>query len=246
VLPDGTLIDFFNEIVNFKNSEGGNQFELNLALIRSTDKGATWTRGPALRAAKILSIGVTDPETGHPIRAAEILFDVAVDPQSGNLYAVWQDARFSGGRHDTIAFTMSADGGFTWSTPVQINKTPSVGPFGNRQAFTPSVHVASDGTVAVTYYDFRNNTPDDASLLTDYWIIHCHPGASDCTNPTAWGDEIRLTDASFDLSEAPDARGYFVGDYAGLSSSGADVVAFFSQPHGTTDPSSTFFRRVGP
>jgi len=35
------------------------------------------------------------------------------------------------------------------------------------QAFTPSVHVAANGDVAVTYYDFRNDTTGDAALSTD-------------------------------------------------------------------------------
>ena len=44
-------------------------------------------------------------------------------------------------------------------TAIKVNKTPTNIPIGNQQAFTPSVDVAADGTVAVTYYDFRNNTP---------------------------------------------------------------------------------------
>ena len=55
-----------------------------------------------------------------------------------------------------------------------MNKTPTSIPVGNQQAFTPSVDVAADGTVAVTYYDFRNNDAA-APLWTDYWIVHCHP-----------------------------------------------------------------------
>ena len=111
------------------------------------------------------------------------------------------------------------------------------------QAFTPSVDVAADGTIAVTYYDFRNNT-SEPPLLTDYFVIHCHPSAG-CTDPNSWGNEIRLTNTSFNMRQAPIARGFFVGDYEGLASAGSDFVAFFSQPHGS-DPASVFFRRVGP
>jgi photosystem II stability/assembly factor-like uncharacterized protein len=44
--------------------------------------------------------------------------DIAVDPKSGQLYAVWQDKRFSEGRfrrHDSIALSTSTDGGLTWT-----------------------------------------------------------------------------------------------------------------------------------
>jgi len=47
------------------------------------------------------------------------------------------------------------------------------------------------------------------------------------------------------MEKAPNARGYFVGDYEGLASDGADFTPFFSQSHGT-DPASIFFRRIGP
>ncbi len=257
--PDDTLLNFFNEILNFKNSDKGNKFEFNLALIRSTDQGATWSHGQPTRAAKIQSLalfrafGVVDPDGLAPtgIRTGDILFDVAVDltstsPGFGNLYAVWQDARFSGFARDEIAFAMSTDGGFTWSAPIKVNQTPANIPSGNRQAFTPSVHVSADGTVGVTYYDFRNNTSDPTTLPTDYFIAHCHQSATvSCANPANWGGEVRLSDVSFDMRRAPLARGFFVGDYEGLTASVNKFGAFFSMPHGA-DPASVFFRRVGP
>ena len=104
----------------------------------------------------------------------------------GNLYAVWQDARFSGFSHDEIAFSRSTDGGSSWSAPIKINKTPTNIPAGNRQAFTPTVRVAADGTIGVTYYDFRNNTDDAATLPTDYFIVHCHPSLTvTCTGSSS-------------------------------------------------------------
>jgi hypothetical protein len=37
----------------------------------------------------------------------------------------------------------------------------------DHQAFTPGVHVGDEGTVTVTFYDFRNNTAADGILATD-------------------------------------------------------------------------------
>ena len=76
------------------------------------------------------------PDLGIPVRDASILFDVAVDPNSGALYAVWQDARFSG--FDEVAFTMSSDGGFTWSAPIKVSQTPGNSISLRQQAFLPS------------------------------------------------------------------------------------------------------------
>ena len=55
-----------------------------------------------------------------------------------------------------------------------MNQTPTTEPNYDQQAFTPAVDVAGDGTVTVTYYDFRNNTAIPATLDTDYFAVHCH------------------------------------------------------------------------
>jgi hypothetical protein len=43
----------------------------------------------------------------------------AIDPETGDLYVVWEDARFSGS--DETVITRSTDGGATWSTPTRVN-----------------------------------------------------------------------------------------------------------------------------
>ena len=243
VPPDGTLVNLFAEF----NGEQTNKLRAwTVKVLRSNDEGDTWS-APSL-VDRLQTISVTDPETGEDVRTGDIIPDVAVDPDpdSGRLYAVWQDARFSDFQNDSIAFSQSLNGGRTWSAPVKVNETPEDIPAGNQQAFTASVDVAADGTIGVTYYDFRNNTaaPD---LKTDYFAVHCHPTTpTACTDRANWvkEDEIQLTDASFDMRQAPlTTTGFFTGDYEGLASAGNDFTPFFSQTHGD-DPSSVFFRRV--
>jgi hypothetical protein len=241
VHPNGTLVNLFAEF----NGENTNRLKAwTVRVLLSNDEGDTWSA--PITVDRLQTIGITDPDVTDPevqedVRTGDIIPDVAVNPANGNLYAVWQDARFSNGQHDSIAFSQSLNGGRTWSAPVKVNATPDDLPAGNQQAFTASVDVAADGTLAVTYYDFRNNTPA-ADLKTDYWVVHCHSG---CQNAGSWHDEKRLTDTSFDMRQAPDAGGFFTGDYEGLANAGNDFTPFFSQTHGS-DPSSVFFRRVGP
>ncbi len=109
--------------------------------------------------------------------------------------------------------------------------------------------------MTVTFYDFRNNTAADGILATDQWAAHCHAASNDCSQPESWGDETRVTPVSFDMRQAPFARGYFTGDYEGLSfapTDGDDIgslsdifVSYFSQPHGG-DRSSAFSSLLAP
>jgi hypothetical protein len=239
VLPDGRVIDFFNEILNFRNDDGGSQFDFNLSFKYSLNKGERWMpRGRPIRTNKIEGIGTFTPDDLIPVRDGFLLFDVAVDPDDGSLYAVWQDARFNG--FDEVAFTMSTDGGYTWSVPIKINQTPPNANPLRQQAFLPSVEVAGDtGIVGVTYYDFRND--DNSGELADHWFVYCE---ANCSSPASWmGNEIRLTDASFDYSQAPFAGGLFLGDYVGLASDGTDFLTFFQQSS-AADPADGYFRRV--
>ena len=167
VLPNAThdLIDGFILFANHNSKIRGTQ----IALVRSTDHGVTWSKKPIIIAQTDPSfLGPVDPDTGQPIRGGE-LPDFAVGV-SGNVYAVWEDDLLTG--IDAIMFSESTDGGLTWSTPIKINQTPTSIPPLDQQAFTPTVKVAAKGTVGVTDYDLRSNTPAPG-LPTDYWIGRC-------------------------------------------------------------------------
>ena len=237
VLPDGTLVNAFMEFLNVRNDEGGGFQSQHLSLIRSFNKGATWTHGRPIRAARIMNVGVVDPDTGEPFRTGDFLPDIAVDRTNGNLYAVWQDGRFSGFEHDDIAFAMSTNGGLTWSTPIKVNQTPVES---GAAAFVPSVYVADDGVVAVSYYDFRDNDEADG-VPTDYWAAHCH---TSCASHASWAEETHVA-GPFDMENAPDTeRGEFLGDYAGLSAVGNAFAPFFAQAANTVDESDIYFANV--
>ena len=55
------------------------------------------------------------------------------------------------------------------------------------------MHVTPDGTVGVTYYDFRNNTPAAAPRPTTSWSLPPHPPTA-CASAANWGNEVQLTD----------------------------------------------------
>lgn len=225
-LADGTILDLFEEI---DNTSGNTNAASTIRVIRSADQGATWSA--PITVATNLAVGASDPNTGDPIRSGAGLPQMAAGP-GGQLAVVWEDGRFSDGANDSIAYSASTDGGLHWTNPVRINSVVST------PAFTPSVAILADGTVGVTYFDFRKDSAhQDAggidTLPTDYWF-------TSSTDGVHWSEQ-HIT-GSFDMQQAPDAEGLFVGDYEALGKVGSVFVPFFVQTDsGSTKPTDSFY-----
>lgn len=248
VLPDGTLVDIFE----FYEEQPNKPITFtNLQLLRSTDHGQTWSAPISAVTMTPLYLPngntlVIDPETGQVVRDLTNP-SFAIGRQNGNLYAVWEDGRFSNFQYNDTAFSMSEDGGFTWSAPIRVNQTPLNIPPLDRQAFYPSIAVAANGTIGVSYYDFRFNDPNPG-LPTDRWLVQCQPSSTTAASDTAcWSNEVRLTNTSFNMEAiVPNVfGGIFLGDYFGLAGAGNGFVTTFTAVD-SQNVTSIFARRVGP
>ena len=219
VLPNGALVNVFLDIIrtNTSASAAGHR----IRILRSSDKGATWSA--PITVAQYFGVGTRDPVTGDPVRDGTGVPSIAVGAD-GRLHVVWQDARFGRGDYDSVAYAQSRDGGLTWSTPMAVNARVDVA------AFVPTVHVRSDGTIGVTYYDFRADTIDRTTLPTVYRLATSKDGVN-------WR-ESGVEDA-FELRRAPVARGYFLGDYQALSSNGSAFSALYARTGGSVANNAT-------
>jgi hypothetical protein len=210
----GTLYDFF-QLFQTTGSPKFTPRGSSVSFITSTDGGATWS-GPSVVSAQ-QTVDDVDPNTGAPIRTASGLPSVAIDPATGQLYVVWEDARFTGGTVNQVVISTSTNGGQTWSPPAPVSTATG------RPAFTPTVAVNSSGTVAFTYYDFRNLAAGNTTTLpTDVWLKTSPPGGA------AFGPDTHLA-GSFNMLIAPFAGGFFVGDYEALGVNGSTFLPFFVQ-----------------
>ena len=226
VLPDGTVLDFFTLVTSMSSSSP----QLSIALIRSTDRGATWSSATIVASEQF--VGTVDPKTGKAVRTGQAVFAVAAD--GATLWVAWEDGRFSGNVRDGIALSRSADGGRTWSSPVQVNRAPGV------QAFTPQLAVIPGGALGVSYYDFRDDDPRDGSrLLSSCWLATSTDGGATWQEAALGGP--------FDLRQAPlTNQGLFLGDYQGLARAGGSLVPFFVVTTGNAaNPTEVVARPLG-
>lgn len=201
VRPDGALVNLFTQIDTING-----QSTSRLGVIRSSDKGSTWS-APVFIADQ-LPVGARDPQTGKAIRDGALVPAIAAAPD-GALWVSWQDARFSNGQRDAVAISRSLDGGLTWSAPSAINHAPAAA------AFAPAIAVRADGVIGVLHYDLRADTADASTLLASAWLLSSANGVD-------WAETPVL--GPFDMAQAPDSRGLFLGDYFGLASAGTHFL----------------------
>jgi hypothetical protein len=212
VLPGDVLLNVFTEIDTANGTTTA-----SVRVISSINNGTSWSAPTTI--SDLQAVGTSNPANKAPVRDGADIVSVSVEAGTGTVYVAWQDSRFSMGQHDGIALVHSTDGGQTWSAPVQVNADPNV------QAFTPTVNVRADGVIAVTYFDLRNNTtPSDTHLYADCWMVTSTDGGMTFSEQHLSG--------SFDLANAPDAQGLFLGDYQALVStgSGTPFLPFYAQP----------------
>jgi hypothetical protein len=231
----GTLYNFFNQIFNTGSNSGGNPLGAhgdNAAFQKSTDGGLTWTDAQII--SPMVDVGVADPnnvdprtnKAPAPFRVGDGIPAPAIDPRTGDLFVVWEDARFSG--KDETVITRSSDGGATWSAPKRVS-SPTGQP-----AFTPTVAVTDSGTpgvggtVGVTYYQLGATSP--GSSPTTYFIKSFGAAAVTSSDPRALDTGVAATTVfgPFNMLDAPFARGYFTGDYEALETLGSGSNATFA------------------
>lgn len=194
-------------------------------LVVSNDGANTWSTPRTINTLQ--TVEVKHPVTGETV-VPGLPPEVAIDPNTGALYAVWPDARNTGGRRDEVLFSRSTNGGQSWSRVVRVSSLVK------RPAFLPTIAVSGDGTVGVLYYDIRfMKAGDGANLRTDVWLRTSADGGRTWSADKHAGGPFNLRAAPKNQG-APDTQ-FFLGEWEGLTTNAANnFVPFFVQTNCVT------------
>lgn len=158
-------------------------FSYALSAIRydiSTDAGATWGTDRTLAHTTFFPSQLNGGIGVFPFPA--LASDISGGPYGGRLYCSFPDLAADGNLD--IYFTMSGDGGLTWTPRQRINDDP----LGNMiDQFHPWTSVNEDGVITVAWYDRRL---DPANLNFDLYIAHSFDGG------TTWTPNQRVSNVS--------------------------------------------------
>jgi hypothetical protein len=221
-LSDGTLLDVFGEAPAQPQTAPQQTFAT-----RSADGGRTWSE--PVRIGTVGQDPIVDPDTGKPQYDFCCLFGVAA-ARDDTIYLAY--TKVGGPRSGRVLVASSKDGGKSWGPPRTVANLPA-------QALQPAVAVADDGTVAVTWYDFRRDKLRDRPLTTDYWFASSRDGGK------SWRQ--RRLAGPFDLRTSR-RSGRPLGVYQGLAGLGRGFAATFIQakPQARNGAEDVFFARIVP
>jgi len=222
----GALYNFYTSI-QYTDATASAVVFVRFEVVRSDDGGRTWGR-PVVIAPENSVLDVNPNNPDQVLRTGSLLPSAAIDPRTGTLYMAYGGTDFTDGTYNQIQLVRSTNGGRTWSLPVLVSRDLG------RPAFTPSIAVTQDGDVGVTYYDLRTLGPGNTTTLPTSTLLTVSPRGGD-----RFGRERRIAPI-FDHALAPNAGGFFVGDYEGLASVDDKFRALFvttnrNQPDNPTD-----------
>jgi hypothetical protein len=200
--------------------------KFDVAVVRSTDKGATWSKmatviapinsvgrvypgGYTYNSQGRVSGGIGFPIISPPFSSSGI--SAAVNPENGYVYVVWQAGNASNKYLPQIYLATSRDGGNTWSAPVIASRTPLNAP--NPQAFSAAVAVTENGDVGILYSDLRYTPNKDPNkTYVDNWLAIYREvkGAGSTGIGLDFKKEIRLSKDSYLAQNAPTSDDFII------------------------------------
>jgi len=150
VAPDGTV---YVSWLDYDVTVGGTG---TIYLDSSTDGGATWVSNRLVAAINLPPLNVTTAflVSDALAKGAPVLAVSPSDPNDLYLMYAYNNPANPLDEAD-IYFMSSTNGGYAWSTAIQVNDDPS-----NNDQILPWMAVMRNGTIVAAWYDRRNDASD--------------------------------------------------------------------------------------
>jgi len=183
----------------------------NISLVKSSDGGQTFSKPLAAS-----SLNTVNPVTGGNAVRDNSFPSVVVD-RTGTVHITYDaEPVLDGPDRSDVFYVRSTDGGHTFSSPVRLNDDATT----TTQLF-PSIAAAADGTLAVKWWDRRNDPAGDN--LTDVYMTISTDGGN------SFSRNFRVTNHNWVF--APVQAGFaasYHGDYDGITSDGSNFYLSWS------------------
>jgi hypothetical protein len=180
----------------------------SILMRKSTDQGQTF--GNAVTVAGLNThtwegdLGLTYSNTNNSSFRSNGFPQAAVNPVTGDIYVVYDDKGHGSQDKADIYFTMSSDGGNTWSKSIRVNDDNTY-----TDQWQPAIAVTPDGGhVGIFWYDRRLDPADN--LIDRFGAIGTVSGHN-----VSFAPNFRITDVSFPpaFGQDPVVPPAYMGDY---------------------------------
>lgn len=244
VLLDATLLtvtsivaepDVPGEIVVSRSEDGGESWSDPVTVTEFT-----WSENP--RDVEKCE-DPEDPETCEPIHMQQdyAFADVAPD---GRVHIAFRHGTKDGANQIRVVSSTDQEAK-EWDEPMVVSE-------GTATKYLPSLAVAGDGTVGITYYDLRHDTPHDEPLegqgegteplVADVYLAFSHMGGRGWKEQHVAGPfDLRTS-----LRQSAPEHGYTVGDYHGIDGLPHGFGAAFplAEPYAKFGATDVFFAEI--
>jgi hypothetical protein len=160
----------------------------SILMRKSTDQGQTFGDAVTVTGLKTHggngNLGLTD-NLGRSFYS-NAFPQAAVNPVTGDIYVVYDDQANGSADKADIFFSMSTDGGATWSKRLRVNDDST-----NNDQWQPALAMTPDGShVGIFWYDRRLDPADN--LIDRFGVIGTVSG-----HTVSFAPNFRVTDVSF-------------------------------------------------
>ena len=224
VAPDGTVYFALNGVRQPGQAKGA----VNLYVIKSTDRGKTWT-------THFIDVSQAAPDcgcAGYAYWSPQMALSV---DESGTVYVLWS-ANSDKYTPERMYFARSTDGGETWSTRQEVSSAPQ----GSNNLF-PAIVAGKAGDVRIAWHDDREGF-DSGSSPDARWNVYYRSSHDGGAN---WSHEAQLSAYVPGFGyKLPDGYLQPYGDYFELDiNSAGETVAIWGEGFSWTGPGNIWFAR---